>query len=67
MFWIQFNELHLAVNVLRPMSQPYLEHLLSQDPAYYADEATVGAYYYKPTPVAVTASDDVEDEELDDE
>jgi hypothetical protein len=67
MFWIQFSELHLGVNVLRPMSQSYLEYLLSQDPAYYADEATVGAYYYKPAPVAVTAADDAEDEEFDDE
>lgn len=66
MFWIQFNELLLGANVLRPMSQSYLQHLLSQDPAYYADEATVGAYYYKPAPVAVTA-DDVEDDELDDD
>lgn len=66
MFWIQFNELLLGANVLRPMSQQYLQHLLSQDPAYYADEATVGAYYYKPAPVAVTAAD-VEDDELDDD
>lgn len=67
MFWIQFNDLHLAVNVLRPMSQSYLAHLLGQDAAYYADEATVGAYYYKPAPVAVTTADDADDDELDDE
>lgn len=66
MFWIQFNELLLGVNVLRPMSPPYLQHLLSQDSAYYADEATVGAYYYKPVPVAVTA-DEVDDDEVDDD
>jgi hypothetical protein len=67
MYWMQFNELHLAVNVLRPMSRAYLEHLLSENPAYYADEATVGAYYYKPAPVAVTAGEDSDEEELDDE
>lgn len=67
MYWIQFNELLLGVNVLRPMSAAYLEHVLSQDPAYYADEATVGAWYYKPAPVAVTAGDEAEDEEFDEE
>ncbi|HEX6290418.1 MAG TPA: hypothetical protein VFZ66_14610 [Herpetosiphonaceae bacterium] len=67
MYWIQFNELHLAVNVLRPMSRAYLEHLLGENPAYYADEATVGAYYYKPAPVAVTVDDEADEEEPDDE
>jgi len=67
MYWMQFNDLHLAVNVLRPISKAYLEHLLSENSAYYADEATVGAYYYKPAPVAVAAGDDADEEELDDE
>jgi hypothetical protein len=67
MYWIQFNELHLAVNVLRPMSRAYLVHLLGEDPAYYADEATVGAYYYKPAPVAIAAGEDADEEELDEE
>ncbi len=67
MYWIQFGDLHLAVNVLRPMSRAYLEHLLSENSAYYADEATVGAYYYKPAPVPVTAGEDADEEDLDDE
>ena len=67
MYWIQFNDLHLAVNVLRPMSRAYLEHVLGENSAYYDDEATVGAYYYKPAPVAVAAGDDLDEEELDDE
>lgn len=67
MFWIQFSELHLGINVLRPMSQAYLEHLLSQDPAYYADEATVGAYYYKPAPAEVAAEADADEDEADDD
>ncbi len=68
MYWIQFSELHLAVNVLRPMSRAYLEHLLGQDPAFYADEATVGAYYYKPAPEAVEADDAAaDDEDFDDD
>jgi hypothetical protein len=67
MYWIQFNELYLAVNVLRPISRPYLEHLLSQDPAFYADEATVGAWYYKPAPVEAVTADGADDEDLDDD
>jgi hypothetical protein len=49
------------------MSRAYLEHLLSENSAYYADEATVGAYYYKPAPVPVTAGEDADEEDLDDE
>ncbi|MDP9310624.1 MAG: hypothetical protein M3R24_07000 [Chloroflexota bacterium] len=67
MYWIQFNELHLAITVLRPMSRAYLEYLLGQDPAFYADEATVGAYYYKPAPKAEEPDDTVDDEDLDDD
>lgn len=50
LYWIQFSELWLALNVLRPMSRSYLEHLLASDELFYADETTVGAYYYKPAP-----------------
>lgn len=67
MFWIQFNELHLGINVLRPMSPTYLEYLLSQDEAYYADEATAGAWYYKPAPVEVAARDEDEDDDYGDD
>jgi hypothetical protein len=63
LYWIAFDELHLAVNVLRPVSQAYLTQLLSNDPVFYADETTVGAWYYKPAPEEVTAG--AEDEEED--
>lgn len=65
LYWIEFGELLLAVNVLRPMSRSYLEHLLSQDPVYYADEAAPGAYYYKPEPEA--EDDEAEVEPIDED
>lgn len=61
LFWITFDELHLALNVLRPFSRVYLTHLLSSDAVFNADETTVGAWYYKPTPeetVAVEEDDE---------
>lgn len=69
MFWIQLSELLLGINVLRPMSQTYLEHVLGQNTAYYADEATAGAWYYKPVPVEVgaTTAAATEADEFDDD
>ncbi len=64
LYWITFGEIHLAMNVLRPISQSYLAHLLGNDDAFYADETTVGAWYYKPAPeevVAKTSEDEEED------
>ncbi len=58
LYWLQFNELWMAVNVLRPMSHAYLEHLLNGDDVFYADETTVGAYYYKPVPTAVEVTEE---------
>jgi hypothetical protein len=63
MFWIQLSELLLGVNVLRPISDAYLTHVLEQDSAYYADEATVGAWYYKPAPVEAEPAEDEDVEE----
>ena len=63
LYWIAFDELYLATNVLRPMSQSYLTHLLSSDPAFYADETTVGAWYFKPAPEEVEAADEEEEED----
>ncbi|WP_026370511.1 hypothetical protein [Kallotenue papyrolyticum] len=67
MYWIQFNELLLGVNVLRPMSSAYLEQVLRQDAAYYADETTVGAWYYKPAPEEQRAEDESEAEDDEEE
>lgn len=62
MYWVHFNELLLSVNVLRPASPEYLLNLLGRDTAFYADEATVGAYYYKPAPVPAGAISETEAE-----
>lgn len=67
MFWVHFNELLLGVNVLRPASAEYVLNMLGRDAAFYADEATVGAYYYKPAPAAVGASAEAEAEPEPDE
>ncbi len=61
------NELLLATNVLRPASRRYVGHVLSQDDVYYADEASEGAYYYKPEPVTGEDERDHETSDEDDE
>ncbi len=50
LYWVTFDELLMSVNVLRPVSSTYLQQLLGNDEAFYADETTVGAWYYKPAP-----------------
>lgn len=65
LFWIQLSELLLAVNVLRPSSMEYLQQQLDGDDAFTADDATPGAYYYKPAPVE-TDADDEDAEEIED-
>lgn len=66
LYWISFDELFMAVNVLRPTSRAYLTQLLGSDAIYYADEATIGAWYYKPEPeeVVAVAAEDVDEEIL---
>lgn len=64
LYWIQFDELWLALNVLRPVSRSYLEHLLASDDVFYADETTVGAYYYKPVPEVAEEEDEDSDSVL---
>jgi hypothetical protein len=64
LYWITFDELLLSVNVLRPVSRAYLEHLLSNDEAYYADETTVGAWYYKPAPEEAAETPEPEEDDV---
>ena len=67
LYWISFDELYLAVNVLRPLSRAYLTHLLTSDETFYADETTLGAWYYKPAPEeteTLTVPEDEEDDSL---
>lgn len=63
LYWIAFDELHLAINVLRPMSRSLLMQLLSSNDAFYADETTIGAWYYKPAPEEI--AEEAEEEEDD--
>lgn len=50
LYWLSLDDLYVAYNVLRPASRPYIESLLAADAMYAPDEATPGAYYYKPVP-----------------
>jgi len=65
LFWVQANELLLAVNVLRPTSMEYLQQQLEQEDAFTADDATPGAYYFKPAPAEAEADEDDEVEAED--
>jgi hypothetical protein len=66
LFWVQGDELLLAVNVLRPTSREYLLQQLEQEDAFTADDATPGAYYFKPAPEESNADEDEDDVVLDD-
>lgn len=63
LYWIQFDELYLAVNVLRPISRAYLTQLLGADDTFYADETTLGAWYFKPVPEKAVEVDEPDEEE----
>jgi len=63
------DDLYVALNVLRPASRSYLQHLLEEGAFYQPDESTPGAWYYNP-PIKVTdvnKDDEDEDEYEDDE
>ena len=62
LYWMTFDELYLALNVLRPFSRVYLTHLLSSDDTFYADETTVGAWYYKPVPEETSVAEEDDDD-----
>ncbi len=59
LYWLSLDDLYVAYNVMRPASRPYIESLLAADAMYAPDEATPGAYFYKPEPDI----DEVEEEE----
>jgi hypothetical protein len=64
-YYATADELYVALNVLRPASHSYLEHLLKEGEYFEADEATPGAWYYAPPPEE--AEEDEEDELYDDD
>jgi hypothetical protein len=64
-YYATTDELYVALNVLRPASRSYLEHLLKEGEFFEADEATPGAWYYAPPPEEV--EEDEEDELYDDD
>lgn len=66
-YYAAFDDLHVALNVLRPASRTYLEHLLDDGEFFQPDESTPGAWYYTPPPKVREEAEDEEDEEYDDE
>ncbi len=59
-----FHELFVAINVLRPTSHSYLQHLLNEGEHFEADGEIDDAWIYTPPPQEVDEEDE-EDEEDD--
>jgi hypothetical protein len=59
------DELLVALNVLRPASPSYLQHLLRDGEHFTPDESTPGVWYYSPPP-SLDDEDEDEDEDEDD-
>jgi hypothetical protein len=64
-YYATADELYVVLNVLRPASRSYLDHLLKEGEFFEADTSTPGAWYYAPPPEE--AEEDEEDELYDDE
>jgi hypothetical protein len=64
-YYATADELFVALNVLRPASRNYLDHLLDEGEYFEADAATPGAWYYAPPPEV--SEEDEDDEGYDDE
>jgi hypothetical protein len=61
------SKLLVALNVLRPASVDYLQHLLKESDRYLPDEANPGAWLYTPPPTVDEDEDEDEDDEYDDD
>lgn len=59
------SKLLVAMNVLRPASQDYLQHLLKESDLYQPDDANAGSWLFTPPPTV--EEDDDEDDMYDDE
>ncbi len=55
------HDLLVAINVLRPMTKPYLETLLEADPVYTVDPENGQDYIYIPVPGETDEEEDSED------
>jgi len=63
------DDLFVALNVLRPASRSYLDHLLKEGEFFESDANTPGAWYYTPEPEISEedGDDDYGDDDYDDE
>lgn len=66
-YYAAFDDLFAALNVLRPASRSYLQHLLDEGEFFQPDESTPGAWYYSPPPEVSQEEEDEEDEEYQDD
>ncbi|HEX5692496.1 MAG TPA: hypothetical protein VFX76_20920 [Roseiflexaceae bacterium] len=68
-YFSTLDDLYVALNVLRPASRSYLDHLLKDGEFFEADAGTPGAWYYTPEPEVseVEEDDDYGDDDYDDE
>ena len=67
-YYVAADDLYVALNVLRPASRSYLEHLLEQGDFFQPDETTPGAWYYTPPPeISEDEDEDLVEEEYEDE
>jgi hypothetical protein len=67
-YYAAADDLYVALNVLRPASRSYLEHLLEQGEFFQPDETTPGAWYYTPPPeVSEDVDEDLVEEEYEDD
>jgi len=67
-YYAAADDLYVALNVLRPASRSYLEHLLEQGEFFQPDETTPGAWYYTPPPeISEDEDEDLVEEEYEDD
>ncbi|HEY3231570.1 MAG TPA: hypothetical protein VGJ87_20240 [Roseiflexaceae bacterium] len=67
-YYVAADDLYVALNVLRPASRSYLEHLLEQGEFFQPDETTPGAWYYTPPPeISEDEDEDLVEEEYEDD
>jgi hypothetical protein len=61
------DDLFIGMNVLRPSSHSYLQHLLRDGEYFEPDASTPGAWFYNPPPKPANSEDDEDEDDYDDD
>lgn len=61
------DDLLIGMNVLRPSSRSYLQHLLRDGEFFEPDAGTPGAWYYNPPPKPASDDDDEDEDDYEDD